>query len=196
MSKGDAASNPLSVPVERGQRVSDLPHDYRTAPWCCSHFPPFVAAQKIDESGHRRHVAVVDQESPTDTKARGEMPPVENRIRESMSSVDQSEVEGPMRERRKHFMRRADAKRDPLRRDLPPFALVHDALLLPLVRRDYLMIRPRSGKDDRARARPCLQGVEPGLELPFKPVQRFPLEAPALIASGVKPRWRPPKISR
>ena len=195
VAKVDAAADPLSLPVERGNRVGQFPHHDRAAPRRCSYLPTLVGTEKIDESCYRRHVAVVDQSAPTHTEPRCEMPPVEDRIRKSVGSVDENEVERSVRERYQHLVRRADAEGKLCRRDVPSFAFREDPLPLAFVRCDHLMIRAGGGKDDRARAGSGLECVETGLELPFEPIECLPLEPPAFIASGVQPGWRPAKVS-
>ena len=196
VTKGDTAADSLSLPVELGQRIGQFPHHDGSAPRRCGYFPPCVGSKEIDESCDRWHVAVVDQETSTDSEPRCEMPPVEDRVRKSVRAVDQCEVEWTMWQRGEHLMGGADAKGDPCRRDLSPFAFLPDPLPLSLVWSDHLVIRPGSREDDRAVPGSGLERVEVGLELPFEPVERLPLEPPALIPFGVKPGWRPAKVSR
>jgi hypothetical protein len=196
VAKVDATADPLSLPVERGNRVGQFPHHDRAASRRCSYFPTLVGPEKIDKSRYWRHVAVVDQNAPTYSEPRRDMPPVEDRIRKSVGSVDENEIERSMRKRDEHLMRRADSEAKVRCRDVPSFAFREDPFPLAFVRCDHLMIRAGGSKDDRARAGSGLERVEPGLELPFEPVERLPLEPPACIASGVQPGWRPAKVSR
>jgi hypothetical protein len=196
VTKAHPAANSLAAPVELRQRVRPLPHDDRAASGRRSHLPSLVGTEKVDKGGYWRHITIVDQEAATHSEPRCEMPPVENRIRKPVSSVDENEVEGSVRKRCEHVMRAPYVKRNPCGRDLPALALLHNAPPLIFVGRDHLMIRPSSGKDDRARARSRLQRVETGLERPFEPVERLPLKPPELVAPGVKSRRRPAEISR
>src|SRR6266516_3801230 len=93
VAEADAPADAFATPVEGRRRVVEFPHHDRAAPRRSSDLPTRLRAEEINESCHRRQVAVVDEESATYPESGRQVPPVEDRIREAMCSVDEDEVE-------------------------------------------------------------------------------------------------------
>ena len=150
--EAEPAAEPLALPVERRQRVGQLPHGNGAVSDRGQHLPRGRAAQEVDEHPHRRHAGVVEHDEPAELDLPGQVPPVEHRIREPVGAVDQREVERPRLPCREHLVREADVEAEPLARDPEPCALGPDRLVLGRRGADGLVLGAARSEHDRDRA--------------------------------------------
>ncbi len=109
-------------------------------------------ACEVDDRRDGGQVGVVEQDRAADADVRGDVPPVEDRVREPVRAVDEHEVERARLPPREDLVRGADAERDGAGVDAELGAAAPDALLLARVGSHGLVDGARGGEHDRARA--------------------------------------------
>src|SRR5687767_14742380 len=107
----------LTRPVERRKLVRQLAQDDCPVADRVLDLPALRTLRVIEYHRDRRHVRVVEEQPRADLQSRREVPPVENRIGETMGAVEQGEIELCTGEARQHVVRVADLERDAIARD-------------------------------------------------------------------------------
>ena len=118
------------VCVERRQLVPELLHACRSKTDGVFKLPRWAGANEIDDGGRGRKVSIVEEHPATDTDVWRELPPVEDRIGETMRAVNQDEVERSGLPACQHLVGGADPKGHTGRINAERSALASHALLL------------------------------------------------------------------
>ena len=120
---------------------------------------------------------------------RSDVPPVEDRIREPVSTVDEDEIEGTRLPPREDLVRGPYEEPDAAVVDAQFPATAADTVLFAGIGCDGLVDRACGGEDDGTGARAGLERRPSPLHVPLEPLERGPGEAPVL-AGPMQAGWR------
>ena len=90
----------IAAPVKSRNALRELADDDRPVADRSADLPKRIRLEELDERADGRHVGVVDHEKTAHAKPGSNVPPIEDRIRKPVRSVDQREIEPSRLERR------------------------------------------------------------------------------------------------
>ena len=145
--------------------------------------PGCAAAHVVDDRRHRRQIRVVQQHPAARSQERCQVPPVQNRVGETVGAVHEDEIEPRVRQLRKHVLGASDVEGHTRVVDSAGSARLANSALLVGVGRHRLMLRTGRGEDERARTCSRLQRAHSSLYVLLEPAESLPSQPPELLAA-------------